>query len=196
MAPRRRRIGDRARSGGGASAVAGSRPRERARPAPIIAVSGASGAGKTRLLSLLIPCLAARGLRVGVVKHSGHRHGFDVPGKDTEVVRRAGAVAAAITGPDETAWFGPPVAGPRALARLLPPVDLVLAEGFKAEPLPRVEVHRRSVGRRFLCARDRRVFAVVSDEAPPRRLPTFDADDVEGLAELILSRLRRRAVRG
>jgi molybdopterin-guanine dinucleotide biosynthesis protein B len=130
------------------------------------------------------------------VKHSGHRHGFDVPGKDTEVVRRAGAVAAAITGPDETAWFGPPVAGPRALARLLPPVDLVLAEGFKGEPLPRVEVHRRSVDRRFLCARDRRVFAVVSDEPPPRRLPTFDAEDVEGLAELILARLRRRAARG
>ncbi len=167
-------------------------PRRRRLSAPIIAISGPSGAGKTRLLARLVPRLVARGLRVGVVKHSGHAHGFDVPGKDTEVVRRAGAVAAAITGPRETAWFGPPVEGARALARLLPPVDLVLAEGFKGERLPRIEVHRRRVDRRFLCATDRAVFAVVSDEAPPRDLPTFDADDVNGLVRLLLQRLRRR----
>lgn len=167
-------------------------PRRRRVAPPIIAVSGASGAGKTRLLTRLVPHLAGLGLRVGVIKHSGHAHGFDVPGKDTEVVRRAGAVAAAITGPTETAWFGPPIAGARALARLLPPVDLVLAEGFKGERLPRVEVHRRRVERRFLCATDRSVFAVVSDERPPRAVPTFDADDVPGLAALLLARLERR----
>jgi molybdopterin-guanine dinucleotide biosynthesis protein B len=166
-------------------------PRRR-RLTPIVAVSGASGAGKTRLLARLIPALVARGLRVGVVKHSGHAHGFDVPGKDTEVLRRAGAIAAAITGPAGSAWFGPPIAGARALARLLPPVDLVLAEGFKGERLPRVEVHRRNVDRAFLCATDRAVFAIVTDEPPPRPLPTFHADDVEGLVTLLLRRLRRR----
>ena len=165
-------------------------PRRR-RVAPIIAISGPSGAGKTRLLSRLIPRLTAQGLRVGVVKHSSHPHGFDVRGKDTEVVRRAGAVAAAISGPTELAYFGPPVEGARALARLLPPVDLVLAEGFKRERLPRIEVHRRRVDRRFLCAADRAVFAVVTDEPPPRALPTFDADDAKGLAALLLARLRQ-----
>ena len=166
-------------------------PRRR-RVVPIIAVSGPSGAGKTRLIALLLPRLSERGLRVGVVKHAGHAHGFDVPGKDTELVRRAGAVAAAISGPTETAWFGPPIAGARALARTLPPVDLVLAEGFKEERLPRVEVHRRRVSRAFLCAADRAVIAVVSDEPPPRPLPTFAADDVLGLVELLVGRLRRR----
>lgn len=165
-------------------------PRRR-RVATIVAVSGPSGAGKTRLLALLIDRLTARGLRIGVVKHSGHPHGFDVRGKDTDVVRRAGALAAVITGPTETAWFGPPVAGARALARLLPPVDLVLAEGFKGERLPRIEVHRRRVDRRFLCAKDRSVFAVVTDEPPPRALPTFDADDIDGLVALLVARLAR-----
>lgn len=166
-------------------------PRRR-RLAPIVAISGASGAGKTRLLRRLLPLLVARGLRVGVIKHSSHPHGFDAKGKDTDRVRRAGAVAAAIAGPTETAWFGPPVEGARALARLLPPVDLVLAEGFKRERLPRIEVHRRRVDRRFLCATDPSVFAVVSDEPPPRELPTFGADDAPAIAALLLARLGRR----
>jgi molybdopterin-guanine dinucleotide biosynthesis protein MobB len=169
-------------------------PRRR-RVAPVIAVSGPSGAGKTRLICLLLPRLGARGLRVGVVKHTRHVHGFDVPGKDTELFRRAGARGAAITGPAGTAWFGPPVAGARALARLLPPVDVVLAEGFTGERLPRVEVHRRRVSRAFLCEGDRGVFAVVTDEPAPRSVPTFDPGDAEGLAALLADRLARRSRR-
>jgi molybdopterin-guanine dinucleotide biosynthesis protein MobB len=170
---------------------------------PVLAVSGPSGVGKTRLLALLIPALARRGVRVAVLKHTRHDHPLDRPGKDTEVLRRAGAVAAAIEGPRETAWFGPPAGGLRALARTLPPVDLVLAEGFRDEPVPRLEVHRRSVSRRFLCAADRRVLAVVGDEAPPRPLPVFGAEDPEPLADLVCARFglgpaaggRRRSTR-
>ncbi|HTN51873.1 MAG TPA: molybdopterin-guanine dinucleotide biosynthesis protein B [Anaeromyxobacter sp.] len=177
--------------------------RRRRRLAPIVAVSGPSGAGKTRLLARLVPELAGRGLRVGFLKHTGHRHALDTPGKDTEVVRRAGAVAAAIEGPEALAYFGPPAGGVRALARLLPPVDLVLAEGWKAEPLPRIEVHRRRVDRAFLCARDRRVFAVVTDEPPPGAVRALGPEEVVALADLLCARLglspsrgRRRAASG
>jgi molybdopterin-guanine dinucleotide biosynthesis protein B len=169
-------------------------PRRR-RVAPIIAISGPSGAGKTRLISRLLPCFASLGLRVGVIKHSSHAHGFDVPGKDTELLRRAGAVAAAITGPGETAWFGPPVTGARALASLLPPVDLVIAEGFKTERLRRVEVHRHEVSRRFLCATDGAIVAIVTDAPPPRPLPVFGAEEEERLAEFLVARLGLRARR-
>jgi molybdopterin-guanine dinucleotide biosynthesis protein MobB len=170
---------------------------------PIVAISGPSGAGKTRLLARLIPALARRGVAVAVVKHTRHDHPFDVPGKDTDVFRRAGAVAAAIESPGAMAWFGPPAGGLRALVRTLPPVDLVLAEGFRDAPVQRVEVHRRTVSRAFLCAADRRVFAIVTDEAPPRPLPAFGADDADPLAGLLCTRLglgrasrRRRRLRG
>lgn len=167
---------------------------------PIVAVSGPSGSGKTRLLSRLIPALARRGVAVAVLKHTRHPHPFDQRGKDTEVLRRAGAVAAAIQGPEAMALFGPPRGGARALARLLPPCDLVLAEGWRGEPLPRVEVHRRRVSRDFLCAADRRVVAVVTDEPPPRPLPAFDADDADGVAAFLVERFlaarpARRAAR-
>ncbi len=162
--------------------------RRRRRVTPIVAFSGPSGAGKTRLLKALVAELARRGLRVGIVKHTGHDHPLDRRGKDTEVLRRAGAVAAAIEGPGGMAIFGPPTGSVRALARLLGPVDLVLAEGWRREPLPRVEVHRRRISPEFLCANDRRVFAVVTDEPPPRRLSTFGAEDVGALADLLLAR--------
>jgi len=167
----------------------------RRRLTPIIAVSGPSGSGKTRLLSRLIPALAARGVSVGVIKHTGHAHPFDQPGKDTELLRRAGAVAAAIQGPDAMALFGPPLRGARALAALLPPCDLVLAEGWRSEPLPRLEVHRRKVSRDFLCAIDRRVLALVGDEEPPRRLPCFGPDDIEAVTDFLVSWMARRRTR-
>jgi len=160
---------------------------------PMVAVSGPSGAGKTRVLARLIPLLRRRGLAVAVIKHTRHRHSFDVPGKDTDLLRRAGAIAAAIEGPDGLALFGPPAGGARALARLLPPCDLILAEGWRAEPLPRIEVHRRRVSREFLCELDRKVFAVVSDEPPPRPLPTFHPDRLGPLADLLVARLARRS---
>ncbi len=167
-------------------------PRRR-RGLTVLAVSGPSGAGKTRLLVGLIPALERRGLRVGALKHAGHPHPLDRPGTDSARLRRAGALAVAVQGPAEMAFFGPPLrGGPRALARLLPPVDLVLAEGFKRQPLPRLEVHRRAVDRAFLCSRDRRVLAVVGDEPPPRGLPFFRPSQVEALAEFLVKRLRLR----
>jgi molybdopterin-guanine dinucleotide biosynthesis protein B len=158
---------------------------------PIVAFSGPSGAGKTTLLERLVAELVRRGLAVSALKHSGHPHPFDVPGKDSDRLRRAGAQAVAVQGSRQLAWFGPPFpGGARALARLLPPADVVVAEGFKSERLPRVEVHRREAGRAFLCARDRSVIAVVTDEAPPRRLPAFAPGEVERLADFLVERFR------
>ncbi len=159
--------------------------RTRRGSARILVFSGPSGAGKTTLLEKLLPALVARGLTVGALKHSGHEHAFDRPGKDSARLRQAGAVAVALQGPAELAYFGPPVAGIRALARMLPEVDLVIAEGFKGEAIPRVEVHRLEIDRRFLCAQDPRVVAVVSETEPPRALPWFTPREVDELAEFV-----------
>ena len=167
---------------------------------PILVFSGPSGVGKTTLLEKLLPVLVARGITVGALKHSGHPHAFDRPGKDSARLREAGAVAVAVQGPRELAYFGPPIAGIHALARMLPGVDLVLAEGFKGEPVPRVEVHRPEIDRSFLCARDPRVVAVVGEVRPPRALPWFKPRQVEELADFVTRfalegrRARRRAL--
>lgn len=155
---------------------------------PIVAISGWSGSGKTRLLARLLSALARRGVSAAVVKHTRHPHAFDRPGKDTDVLRRAGALATAIEGPGGMAFFGPPAGGLRALAAHLPPVDLVLAEGWKDAAVPRIEVHRRRGAGGFLCADDPRVFAAVTDEPPPRAVPAFGHREVDALAAFLCER--------
>lgn len=165
--------------------------RARVPRAPILAISGPSGSGKTRLLARLLPLLAARGLSVAAVKHTRHRHRIDVPGKDTDLLRQAGARAVALSGPSGTAFFFSRPLTLKDLVRMVGNVDLILAEGFKEEPLPRVEVHRSAVSRSFLCATDPLVVAVVSDVAPPKPLPLFDPENVPELARFILAWMRR-----
>jgi molybdopterin-guanine dinucleotide biosynthesis protein B len=164
------------------------------RPTPLLAVSGPSGSGKTTLLTRLIPLLRERGLRVVAIKHAGHAHRFDTPGKDSARLRESGAEAVALLGPTELAWFGPPL--PLGdIVRLLPPADLILCEGLRGERVPRIEVRRAAVGEPFLCATDPDVLAVVSDQGPPRALPWFELDDVRGVARFV-ERFARSAPAG
>ena len=78
-----------------------------------------------------------------------------------------------------------------ALGRLAP-VDVVLVEGFKSEPIPKIEMRRRGQGEGApLAEQDARVIAVASDDeadCDPRMpgVPRFRLDDSAGLAELIL----------
>ncbi len=69
-------------------------------------------------------------------------------------------------------------------------VDLILTEGYKRGPLPKVEVSRSERSRELLCSEEE-LFAIVSDQRFPLDVPQFALDDVGGLADLIESRLLR-----
>ncbi len=107
---------------------------------PVLAVCGWSGSGKTTLLEAVIPRLAERGVRVAVVKHDVHGPDLDRPGKDSDRLFRAGADVALI-GPDEAFERRHRRHGrglDQAIGELLGRHDLVLVEGHKAIPLPKV----------------------------------------------------------
>ncbi len=109
-------------------------------PTPVLAVCGWSGAGKTTLLEAAIPRLAARGLRVAVVKHDAHGVQVDRAGKDSDRLFRAGATVV-LQAPEES--FGRLAASPEAslerfLSALASAHDLLLVEGHKDTPLPKV----------------------------------------------------------
>lgn len=111
----------------------------------VVAIIGHSGAGKTALISRLIPVLVARGYRVGTAKHVGPEVEPDTPGKDTYLHREAGAERVLLYSDARGALFwehsGIPVV--EYLERYMSDLDLVILEGFKHGDFPKLEVYRR-----------------------------------------------------
>jgi molybdopterin-guanine dinucleotide biosynthesis protein MobB len=152
---------------------------------PAVSFIGHHDSGKTRLLSVLIPYLVERGFRVGAVKHAPHLVAPDDAGTDTETLRAVGAEPVLLLGESHAALMwkrSPEEEIERLIDRLFPDCDLVLVEGLKRGPLPKIEVFRRGreIAREPL-AGEIDVLAVITDDriaAPdgtailsPRNLP-------------------------
>jgi molybdopterin-guanine dinucleotide biosynthesis protein B len=157
----------------------------------LIGLAGWSGAGKTTLMARLLPCLLARGFSVSTLKHAHHRFDIDVPGKDSWLHRQAGARQVMIASASRWALMTelrgtsePPL--PALLGRL-DPVDLVIIEGFKRDPHPKIEVRREANGKPWMHPDMPGIVAVAADTAPPYALPWVALDDAEAVADLILA---------
>jgi molybdopterin-guanine dinucleotide biosynthesis adapter protein len=155
----------------------------------VIGLSGWSGAGKTTLLSRVIPHLLKGGLRVSVIKHAHHEFDVDVPGKDSWVHRKSGATEVLVSSSQRWALMhelrgaGEPRL-PELLAKMAA-VDLVIVEGFKREPLCKIEVHRAANAKPLLFPDDPGIVGVATDVAIETRLPTAHLDDIEAIATLL-----------
>jgi molybdopterin-guanine dinucleotide biosynthesis protein B len=161
----------------------------------LIGLSGWSGSGKTTLLKALIPELAARGLAVSTIKHAHHGFDIDQPGKDSWVHRHAGAREVLIS--SERRWAlmrelrDEREPNLRELLARLAPIDLVLIEGFKCEPHPKLEIHRAEIGKPLLHPGDPHILAIASDEPLPHaRVPRVDLNDIAAIADLIKTHAR------
>ena len=159
----------------------------------VIGLAGWSGSGKTTLLTKLIPVLVARGLRVATIKHAHHSFEVDHPGKDSYEHRKAGAAEVIVSSARRWVQIHEAVAETEAtLSELLgrvSPCDLVLVEGFKREKHPKLEVFRETVGKPPLHPHDKAIVAVVSDrEFPGADVPVVNLDDVERIAEIVITR--------
>lgn len=112
---------------------------------PLVSFVAPSGTGKTTFLEKLIPALAARGLRVMVVKHDVHRFDIDHPGKDTHRLTVAGAHRVLITNRHKLALMGK-ADGETPLLTLVERhgdgVDLVITEGYRSSAMPKILVSR------------------------------------------------------
>jgi molybdopterin-guanine dinucleotide biosynthesis protein MobB len=105
---------------------------------PVFGVCGWSGSGKTTLIEQLVPELAARSLRVAVVKHDGHGLDIDREGKDSDRLFKAGADVL-MRGPGQMFFRGhDPSCLEAVCASLARRYDVILVEGHKGTPLPKV----------------------------------------------------------
>jgi molybdopterin-guanine dinucleotide biosynthesis adapter protein len=157
----------------------------------MIGLAGWSGAGKTTLLIKVIPLLVARGLTVSTLKHAHHAFDTDQPGKDSHSHRLAGATEVLVGAASRWALVHE-LRGEREprLAELLAklsPVDLVIVEGYKREPHPKLEVYRAANGKPLLHPDDPQIVALATDAAPASaRIPVVSLDDIEGIADILL----------
>ncbi len=157
----------------------------------IIGLAGWSGAGKTTLLTQLIPELRRRGISVSTLKHAHHAFDVDKPGKDSWEHRAAGAAQVLVSSAKRWALMtehrDTPEPGLAELLTHFAPVDLLIIEGFKREPHPKIEVHRAANGKPWLHPQDARIGAVASDVAPPSGAPAWiGLDDIAGIADAAL----------
>src|SRR5512137_1070133 len=121
---------------------------------PVLSIVGKSNAGKTTLLEKLIPELKRRGYRVATVKHDAHSFEMDQPGKDTWRHRQAGADVVVISSKDKVAEIRSVDAEVplTELAASIRGVDIILTEGYKRGPAPKIEVSRAAVSTELLCS--------------------------------------------
>jgi molybdopterin-guanine dinucleotide biosynthesis protein B len=164
---------------------------------PVMGFAAWSGTGKTTLLRQLIPWFKARGLRIAVIKATHHDFDIDQPGKDSYELRKAGAAQTLLVSSGRTALIiehehpGEPDLV-RALTRLdAQHADLVLVEGFKHVPFPKIELHRPAFGKPLLYPQDPSIVAIATDAPLPEKpaIPVLDPNDIDELGEFVAGHL-------
>ncbi|AFJ01853.1 Molybdopterin-guanine dinucleotide biosynthesis protein MobA [Methylophaga frappieri] len=163
-------------------------------PKPLLGIAAFSGTGKTTLLCRLLPILRQRGIRVAVIKHAHHQFDIDKPGKDSYEIRQAGAHQVIVAssqlfalmqksdGNHAEVWLS------SCLARLdYTPIDLVLVEGFKQSAIPKLELHRPSLGHPLMALEDPNIVALATDVEipPPASVKMLNLNDVGNIADYV-----------
>ena len=153
--------------------------------AKLAAVSGVKNSGKTTFLAALIPELKALGLRVAVIKHDGHSFLPDREGTDTCRLLEAGAMGAAVFDGEKFQAVKYARVTERELSALFPEADLILLEGFKASPYPKIEILRGAVSRDPVCDPATLLALVTDTELRPAGVPVYSPGDAAGVARLL-----------
>ncbi len=155
---------------------------------PILSIVGKSNSGKTTLIEKIIPPLREKGYRVATIKHN--RHGFDIDheGKDSWRHKKAGAFTTVIASPHKIAVIEDTDCDygiDELAARYIRSADLILVEGFKDNPFPKIEVSLVRSQHDLLCTKEDNLIAIAADAHYDRGVPCFDINDIGGLVAFI-----------
>ena len=170
---------------------------------PLVGICAYSGSGKTTLLSQLIPLLKDKGLKLTVIKHGHHTLELDKPGKDSYKFREAGADQVILAASTRMAVMQECQQREEpALRDTLKMVsadcaDLILAEGFKHETYPKLEVHRPALGKPLLFPQDENIIAIITDnkldsDTTSRKIPQLDLNAPEDVVDFILTEILQK----
>lgn len=158
----------------------------------MIGVTGWKDMGKTTLVEMLVQGCVARGVRVSTVKHAHHDVELDTPGRDSHRHRMAGAAEVVVASGGRIALIeelrGAPEPPLEALLGRMQAADLVVVEGYKTAPHPKLEVFRLSQarGREPLAQSHPGIVAVVGD-AVGQSVPVLDPQNVDEILRFALA---------
>jgi molybdopterin-guanine dinucleotide biosynthesis protein B len=114
-----------------------------------IAFTGPSNSGKTTLIEKISYKLQGE-LKVAIIKHDPKDKAiFDREGKDSDKFFKSGADVAVVS-PNRTTIFKHSTSSIKEIAESFKDYDLLMVEGLKHLPLPRVAVFRGEVNRDYL----------------------------------------------
>ncbi len=158
---------------------------------PVISIIGKSDSGKTTLLEKLIPELSRLGHKVGTIKHH-HRGDFeiDIQGKDSWRHRQAGASATAISSQTGLGFHKnteADISVAELTNRYFSDCDIVLTEGYKQAPFPKIEVFRKEAHSCSLAEEGITVDAMVTDSPLNIQASLFSFNQVDQLARFIVN---------
>jgi molybdopterin-guanine dinucleotide biosynthesis protein B len=157
----------------------------------IFGFAGWSGSGKTTLIEQVIPRFVRAGLKVSLIKHAHHRFDVDHAGKDSYRVREAGCSEVLVTSGQRWALMhemrGEAEGTLDDQIALMSPCDLLLIEGYKYYPLPKLEIYREANGKPLLFPQDEHIVALATDTPVQSSLPQFGLEDYDAIAAFVLA---------
>jgi len=165
---------------------------------PLLAIVGWSGTGKTTLLQQVIPILSNKRIRAGLIKHTHHQMDVDTPGKDSYLLRKAGASQVMLASSERWALMcetpeKQSIDLPYLLSRMdHSALEIVLVEGFKEEPVPKIVLWRAGIKGGIEELLDEQVIAVASDQKLALNVPFLDINRPDNIADFIADWLIKR----
>ncbi len=150
-----------------------------------------SGSGKTFVIERLIPELKKRGYSVSAIKHAHHNFDIDKPGKDSFKMRKSGAKQTLIFNAGRSALIteneNKDFDLSKALEQINQPTDIILVEGLKKMPIPKIEIYRKKISNESLYNKDRNIIGVISDVVIKSEIPCFDFIKMDKITEFIIT---------
>lgn len=115
-----------------------------------VAFTGPSNSGKTTLiLKVARKLIHEHHLEVAIIKHDPKdKARFDVEGKDSYKFSDTGAEVI-VTSPNRTTYFSQRHADLEEMIRLFDKFDILLVEGLKSLPLPRISIFRETIDKDY-----------------------------------------------
>jgi molybdopterin-guanine dinucleotide biosynthesis protein B len=162
---------------------------------PIISILGRSNTGKTTLIEKLVPELSRRGYRVAAIKHAAGGFEIDRAGKDSWRYKKAGVYKTILISPNELALmevFEREYSIEELIELYIKDADVVLLEGHKDNPYPKIEMLRKDVEPLPRDGKEDQWIAFVGDKSQVAGIPHFHIDEIQKLADFLEERYLRR----